>query len=72
MNIVSTTQCGRKEAHMLSFTRKLERKNLEKEEQKRLLLENERKAREDQESLMSLEECRRFWEERFEDQNLHS
>ena len=53
---------------MLSFTRRLERKNLEKEE-KRLLLENERKAREDQESLMRLEECHRFWEERFEAQN---
>lgn len=69
---MSTTQCGRKEFTMMNFTRKLERKNLEKEEEKRFLLENERKAREDQESLMSLEECRRFWEKVFEDQNQHS
>ena len=57
---------------MLSFTRRVERRNLEKEEEKRLLLENERKAREDQESLMSMEECQRFWVERFEAQNRHS
>ena len=49
---------------MRSFARRLERKNLEKEEDERILLENERKAREDQESLMSLEECRKFWAER--------
>lgn len=52
---------------MMNFTRRLERKNLE-EEEKRILLENERKARED-ENLMSLEECRQFWAERFEAQN---